>query len=231
VGILVWSHHIFTVGIDLDSRAYFRAATIIIAVPTGIKVFSWLGTLFGSPFMNHPLLYWVIGFIFIFTIGGISGVVLSHACLDIVIHDSYYVVSHFHYVLRIGAVFGIFTGICLWWRFIFGVRYNKILIRIFYCIFFIGVNLTFFPLHFAGIQGFVRKSSDYPDYLSIWNTVSSFGRLVSLFGLIIFIYILIESFFSFRLVLHDYRNISSSDHSLRGLVYTHSYYQWAINYM
>ena len=171
IGTVVWAHHIYVVGMDVDSRAYFSAATIIIAVPTGVKVFSWLGSLMGSPFIYHPLLLWVLGFISLFTLGGLSGVVLSHAALDIVLHDTYYVVAHFHYVLSIGAVFGIFVGVTLWWSFFF------------------GVNLTFFPIHFAGLQGMPRKYLDYPDHLVIWNSISSFGSLFRFFSIFIFFYL------------------------------------------
>jgi heme/copper-type cytochrome/quinol oxidase subunit 1 len=163
VGSIVWAHHMYVVGIDLDSRAYFTAATMVIGVPTGVKVFSWIATLSGCPLEFHPLTFWVLGFISLFSLGGLTGIVLSHARLDIVLHDTYYVVAHFHYVLSLGALFGIFIGITLWWGFLFGVSYRKLVIRVFYITFFLGVNITFFPLHFSGLQGFPRKYMDYPD--------------------------------------------------------------------
>jgi len=223
IGCVVWAHHIYTVGIDLDSRAYFTAATMVIAVPTGVKVFSWLVTLYGSIFIFHPLLLWIIGFIFLFTVGGLTGLILSNSSLDIILHDSYYVVRHFHYVLRLGAVFGIFCGIWLWWNFLFNVLFNKGLILLFFILIFFGVNLTFFPLHFRGLQGYPRKYLDYSDLNRIWNTVSSFGSLLSIFSLVLFVYIIFESFFSYRLVFFDDKVIYSLESTMSRYVFSHSY--------
>lgn len=223
IGCVVWAHHIYTVGMDLDSRAYFSAATIVIAVPTGVKVFSWLATLFGSYLVLQPLLFWVLGFIFLFTVGGLTGLILSNSSLDVILHDTYYVVSHFHYVLSLGAVFGIFTGVCLWWGFIFGVSLNNSLIYAFFFLVFVGVNLTFFPLHFAGLQGYPRKYIDYSDVFRFWNIISSYGSIIRVFSICLFIYILLESLISFRLIFSDDKNNYSCESSLRNYVFSHSY--------
>lgn len=157
----------------MSTRLYFIATTIIIAVPTGIKVFSWLMTLLGGYFVVHPLLMWVIGFIFMFTLGGLTGIMVANPVLDNLFHDTYFVVAHFHYVLSMGAVFGILTGFCLWWGVLTGCCYSKVKIRIAFVFIFFSVNLTFFPMHFSGLKGMPRKIVDYPDYYVLYNSLSS----------------------------------------------------------
>ena len=193
IGFIVWAHHMYTVGMNVNLKAYFVAATMIIAVPTGIKIFSWIATMWGGSISFRTPMLWAIGFIFLFTVGGVTGVVLANAGVDVSMHDTYYVVAHFHYVLSLGAVFAIFAGFYYWFEKIWGVKYNSFLARTQFWFFFIGANVIFFPQHFLGLAGMPRRYVDYPDGYAFWNLVSSWGYPIMAVGMVLFFILLIEA--------------------------------------
>ncbi|MDP3100884.1 MAG: cytochrome c oxidase subunit I [Phenylobacterium sp.] len=198
IGFVVWAHHMYTVGMTINLRAYFVAATMVIAVPTGVKVFSWIATMWGGSIDFKTPMLWAMGFIFLFTVGGVTGVVLANAGIDYSLHDTYYVVAHFHYVLSLGAVFAIFAGFYYWFEKIWGVKYREWLGALHFWVTFVGVNLIFFPQHFLGLQGMPRRYVDYPEAFTLWNQVSTIGYLVTAGGVVIFLLLLAEAALSRR---------------------------------
>ena len=193
IGFIVWAHHMYTVGMNVDLQAYFSAATMVIAVPTGIKIFSWIATMWGGSIEFKTPMLWALGFIFLFTVGGVTGVALSNTAFNYNVHDTYYVIAHFHYTMSLGAVFAIFAGFYYWFEKMWGVRYNETLGSLHFWITFIGVNVIFFPQHFLGLQGMPRRQVDYPQGFEFWNYVSSIGYVITVVGLCVFFATLLEA--------------------------------------
>ncbi len=198
VGFIVWAHHMFTVGMDVNTKMYFTMATMVIAVPTGIKIFSWIATMWGGSMSFQTPMMWALGFIFMFTVGGVTGVVLANAGVDTVMHDTYYVVAHFHYVLSLGAVFSLFAGWYYWFGKMWGRAYNEMLGQLHFWLFFIGVNVLFFPMHFLGLDGMQRRVPDYAEPYAHFNDIATYGYLLMLAGMAVFFLNVIISLFAGR---------------------------------
>nr|YP_009121980.1 cytochrome c oxidase subunit I [Southwellina hispida]AIO11156.1 cytochrome c oxidase subunit 1 [Southwellina hispida] len=208
LGCLVWAHHMFTVGLDIDTRAYFTAASMTIAVPTGIKIFSWLASMYGLVGINSSSVLWVLGFIFMFVVGGLTGVIISNSSLDIMFHDTYFVVAHFHYVLSMGVIFSMVMGLNYWLPLVLGIGVKDYLLKIHFYLVFVGVNMTFFPQFLLGMMGMPRRYVDYPDCLEFLNVLSSVGSFISLIGLSVYVWILFYSFVSSTVVVGSMRSVA-----------------------
>jgi cytochrome c oxidase subunit I len=187
IGFIVWGHHMYTSGMGVDAQAYYAFATMVIAVPTGVKVFSWIATMWGGSIQFRVPMLWALGFIFLFTVGGVTGVMIANAGVDRMLTDTYYIVAHFHYVMSLGSVFTIFAGWYYWFPKMTGYMYNEALGKLHFWLTFIGANIVFFPQHFLGVAGMPRRIADYPDAFAFWNCASSIGAYITATATIVFV--------------------------------------------